>query len=45
MIRVAEGHVNFNYSVERETFVFGKKTKKNERERKTSRGEMEVKSS
>lgn len=41
MIRVAEGHVNFNYSVERETFVFEKK----KREGKTSRGEMEVKSS
>lgn len=45
MIRVAQGHADFNYSVERETFDFGKKKKNTERERKTSRGEIEVKSS
>lgn len=28
MIRVAQGHADFNYSVERETFDFGKKKKK-----------------
>lgn len=32
MIRVAEGHVNFNYSVERETFAFGRQKREGEKE-------------